>query len=170
MIQQPNTPNTTSPRASFAIAQGYPTPANDPAPPPPGRRRPRTFAIYHHQIHGYVAVKIGWSVPAFFFNPIWLIFKGLWRQLFFVLAIFIIAGIVLNAASGDDSSSASVATAITNFLGEVLGFSAALFIAHEGNRWLADKLVRRGFVHVATQAARNRNEAINLAMAGMCAP
>jgi len=40
--------------------------------------RVKTFNIYHHPIHGYEAVKVGFSWPAFFFAFIWMLLKRLW--------------------------------------------------------------------------------------------
>ena len=50
----------------------------------------KTFEVYQHPTQSSEAVKEGFSWPAFFFGPAWLLFKQLW--------LFAVAGLALLGA------------------------------------------------------------------------
>jgi hypothetical protein len=48
----------------------------------------RTFDVYSHPSHGYIAIKQGFSWPALFFSWLWAFIKRMWRyEVGFLIAI-----------------------------------------------------------------------------------
>ena len=80
-----------------------------------------------------VFLRDGFSFPAFFFGPFWLVFKGAWLEAgAWALLLALIAGFgALFKIPADDMSS--------------LGLAAALALGFEGWQLLAWRLQRRGY-------------------------
>lgn len=120
----------------------------------------KTFEIYKHPIHGFEAVKIGFSWPAFFFGFIWMLVCKLWGKAGLWFVFYIIAGIFEATA---DTATHEGLQAIVYLLLTVVYFALALVPAFKGNVWRATNLKRRGFDLVNTLQAQTKDAAIALA-------
>ncbi len=93
-------------------------------------------------------VREGFGAAAFFFGPLWLLWRGLWLWAVLWLAGFIaLAGLT---GAGALSSSSSLA----------LIFLAQLLLGLEANRLLEGRLWRKGYnpIEIITAAARDQAE------------
>lgn len=103
----------------------------------------KNFYIYKHPIHGFDAVKVGFSWPAFFFGPVWLLAEKLWG--FVVLWLGLLFALLL--AGGLISQWLPDAERAFAYALMVVG-SAGLWIvpAFKGNRWKAQSLAAQGYL------------------------
>jgi hypothetical protein len=102
----------------------------------------KPFQVYQHPIHGFEAVKVGFSWPAFAFGIFWMLAKKLWRIFALWIALYIAAEMVLSAPL-------AVAEGAANWLLGGVSFAVYLALwlvpAFKGNAWLENQLLRRGF-------------------------
>jgi len=115
----------------------------------------RQYKIYKHPSGTTVAVKQGWSWPAFFFDIIWALVKKMWKFGFSLIAAFIAFGLILGFAGAENA-----ATLIINFIAFIMKIAFGKF----GNNWLADDLKTRGYEYLDTVTAANQEGAIALFM------
>ena len=118
----------------------------------------KTFKVYKHPSEGYSAVKVGISFPAFFFEWIWMFYKGLIEYGFIFLFLTILYA---NKSAGIDVPY----EAYTNqqILYEILGFGAMFFALFNGNEWVSKKYEKEGYKLVKSIQADNKKAAIALA-------
>lgn len=93
----------------------------------------------------YVFVKEGIAWPAFFFAPLWLIFRRMWL----VLAGYVVLMIAVSAAE----------RALGSDLPGIFMFLVQVLLALEGNELRRWTLLRRGYAVVDVVEARNLEEA-----------
>ena len=107
----------------------------------------KTFMIFKNPTGELIAVKQGWSWPAFLFSWIWAMVKQMWVRGVFVglLCLIVYAGF-----SGDIYG--NFADAIFTFISIVFGIN--------GNLWCEKKLLRSGFEKTTTVTAKNIEEAL----------
>jgi len=133
------------------------------------------FTVYKNQINGYTdAVKQGFSWPALFFGPFWMLVKRLWGMaiLWFCLLIAMaLVGQFLETATQrhvQDPESLDTLLWIT-LVAIAIDIFLWLYPAFRGNRWREGRLLRGGYIPVATLRARNPDAAIATAIAGVMA-
>jgi hypothetical protein len=113
----------------------------------------RQFNIYENPQKTTVAVKVGWSWPAFLFGVLWAFVKKLWIIGFGVTGIFFLFGIAEALTGGD-------VLRILSLLQTVLGFAVTLAFGIYGNRWREANLCSRGYELKLTTTAANGEGAI----------
>lgn len=102
----------------------------------------KNFYIYKHPIHGIDAVKVGFSWPAFFFGPVWLLaeklsgFAVLWLGLLF--ALLLTGGLI--SLWLPETERTFVYTLMV-----VGGVGLWIVPAFKGNHWKAQALAARGY-------------------------
>lgn len=127
---------------ALLVAHGYPV---------------KTFNIYHHPIHGYEAVKIGFSWPAFFFTFIWMLLKRLWLHAAVYMGLYLLLELIGNVAEQAGPGRAS---------GTLLLLSAAAYFALwlvppiKGNQWREVNLRSRQYVFKGTVEADSPEAAL----------
>jgi uncharacterized protein DUF2628 len=118
----------------------------------------KTFEVYQHPTQSSEAVKEGFSWPAFFFGPAWLLFKQLWlfAAAWIALSTFLafIEGVTDEVRSG--SGQLTVGYLI------IAGFYLGLWLipAFKGNRWCSEKLRKCGYKLTGTVQAQTPDSAV----------
>ncbi len=110
------------------------------------------YTIFSDNTNEFEAIKIGWSWPAFFFNVIWALTKGMWKLVIGILLIFLVAGMFVRMTDGD--------IMWTNILSLII----SLILGATANTLQAKKLATYGFEPIATISANNPEQAISLYM------
>jgi hypothetical protein len=113
----------------------------------------KQYKIYKHPIGTTVAVKLGWSWPAFFFDAFWAIVKKMWG--------FGIGFFMLSLVLGTMLGFAGAGQAGEGFL-YLVSFIMKFIFGTYGNSWLIDELESRGYEHLDTVTAANRDGALAL--------
>jgi hypothetical protein len=113
----------------------------------------KKFDVYKHPIHGYEAVKHGFSWPALFFAGIWLFIKRLWRYAVGFLGTILL----LSIFEGIFKIEGSDIGVLLIFLLEI---GIVIFIASKGNEWRRKCLGKRGYQHINTIKAATPDAAI----------
>ena len=108
----------------------------------------KQFEVYKHPTFGFEAVKKGFSWPGFFFTWLWMLSCRMWIGVIVVIAFSGMGFLMLVAMVGMGTGS------LASWL------VPALIIGAKGNAWRRAKLTKRGFRHVKSIQARNRNTAI----------
>ncbi|MDC1447670.1 DUF2628 domain-containing protein [Candidatus Thioglobus sp.] len=110
-----------------------------------------TFQIYDRDDSEPVAVKYGWSWPAFFFTWLWAANKGLWIPWLVIVAI-----VFLSPALEE------IATLLPNIGGFawLIILAPNLIFGSEGNEWLGNKLTKKGYRIEQTIEADDAKEAL----------
>lgn len=120
----------------------------------------KTFRVYKHPIRGFEAVKVGFSWPAFFFGPFWMLIKKLWvlAILWFIASVLLFLSEVLIDTSSSDQEKVLITLVI-------IAASVALWLlpGFKGNKWREDNLTKRGYKCVQTVQADNPDAAVALA-------
>jgi len=111
----------------------------------------KQYNIYKHPNGTTVAVKQGWSWPAFFFDIIWALVKKMWVFGFSMVAAFIALGLILGFAGAWN-----VGIVFINMVSIVM----KIFFGKYGNSWLVDNLSSRGYEYIDTVTAANPDGAI----------
>lgn len=124
----------------------------------------RTFKVFRDSNGRHRAVKQGWCWPAFFFWPIWVFLSGLWLPailtLPLVLLIMVFTGVYSSTNAYDPYSEANqVLLAIS-----LIPLAIKIMFGWGGNTWRAAKLERQGFSEIASLKARDKTQAIILAI------
>ena len=91
------------------------------------------YRVYKHPAGELVAIKKGWSWPAFFLGCFWALYKKMWGIGFGVL----IAAILLYGAVGTSPNG--------DLILNVLNFVIAIIFGVQGNGWVELTLKQRGF-------------------------
>lgn len=101
------------------------------------RSRPRT--LYFNPAEGMVAVKAGFSWPAFLFGSLWAAARRMWLPYFAAMSVVDVAlWFVTGYAEGQGHGVLALA-------GLAAALAYAVIRGRFGNRWLAASLVRRGY-------------------------
>ena len=102
----------------------------------------KNFYIYKHPIHGFDAVKVGFSWPAFFFGPVWLLAEKL-RHL---AALWLVALLALLLTGGLVSQLLPDSERVFVYALMAVGTIGLWIIpAFMGNHWKAKDLAARGY-------------------------
>lgn len=99
---------------------------------------------------GLVAVKRGWSWPAFFFGFIWAAAKSLWLVFLLMLLAEVIAAIIMNQMNPETASGFNILFAIVY----------SVFCGSEGNSWRSKDLKKKGYVVAGVVTAIDQEDAI----------
>ena len=111
----------------------------------------KRFRVFQHTMHGYQAVKVGFSWPGFLFSVIWLLIKRLWMQAFILIAaILLLSSIELYFENIE-----------TSLMVLLLEFSIYVFVGVYGNEWRVVSLQDRGYKLIDTLEADTPDEAIS---------
>ena len=108
------------------------------------------YKIYYSPLGMTEAVKQGWSWPAFFFSPIWAMFKKMW----FIGTLTLIGVLMIYAVFGSPDRLFSFADLLSMAISIIFGF--------QGNEWRESNLTSRGFRYVRTVTAANPEGALAL--------
>jgi hypothetical protein len=108
----------------------------------------KDFNIYTRRSKEPIAVKIGWSWPAFFFNLVWMLSKRLWLLFLVISALMILVQTVVTDNMGGGVESYLFVV--------IIGFVICLVLARNGNELHQGKLVKRGYKSTAKVIAKNR--------------
>ena len=95
--------------------------------------------LYFHPKHGFVAVKQGFSWPAFFFGSLW----ALARRAYGLFAVLLVLDVVLWFSTGYAEAQRSLVLALLGLVGTV---AYAVVRGKFGNRWVGSSLLSRGYV------------------------
>ena len=107
------------------------------------------YRIYSDTTGELEAIKEGWSWPAFFFNVIWALTKGMWVLVIAILLTFLVAGMFVRMTDGDIMWTNGLSLAI----GLIMGVAA--------NPLQARKLATYGFEPIAVVSANSPEQAIS---------
>ena len=106
------------------------------------------YRVYKHPVGEIVAIKKGWSWPAFFLGCFWALYKKMWGIGFGVL----IASILLYGTVGISSNGGLILN--------ILNFIIAIIFGVQGNGWVELALKRRGFDYLTFVSASTPEGAI----------
>jgi hypothetical protein len=110
----------------------------------------RVFAVYHHPVKGYEAVKNGFSWPGFFFTWIWAFTKGLPG-----IAVLLLVACLLTQGFWVFRDLNLLPLGVVGVL------AVALLAGFQGNRWREKSLTRRGFRLMEILRQRSPDAAIS---------
>lgn len=113
----------------------------------------RQYKIYKHPIGTTVAVKQGWSWPAFFFDALWSLIKKMSAFGIGILAAFLLLGFFLSLSGAGETG--------TDFI-LLISIVIKIIFGKYGNSWLSEKLKSRGYEHLDTVTAANPEGALAL--------
>ena len=122
-----------------------------------------SYKVFKHPIEGFEAVKSGfaWLAP---FNPIWPLFRGLWilfiLYIFFILVLASIDAQIYGLVDVIDIKNAN------NLQWFLFIFQIVIFISpgFKGNEWTANNLKKRGYIFDCSIEAKNKDDALFLAI------
>ena len=113
--------------------------------------------VYQHFNLGFVAIKSGFSWPAFFFGWMWAFFKGLWGSGFAYLGIMGVLA-YLEVIFQQEESKLGVFFILLFQLGVLLWFGI------KGNEFIANRLIKRDYQPVGRCTAASPEEAVDKTM------
>ena len=122
-----------------------------------------SYKVFKHQEMDFKAVKSGfaWLAP---FNPIWPLFRGLWSVFIsYIIIILVLAGIDFEIYGFEgyiDIPNASNLQLIFFIFQIIILVTPGL----KGNEWTSNNLQKKGYVFDCSIEAKNKNEAIALAL------
>ena len=122
-----------------------------------------SYKVFKHHENGFKAVKSGfaWLAP---FNPIWPLFRGLWSVFIsYIIIILVLAGIDFEIYGFEgyiDIPNASNLQLIFFIFQIIILVTPGL----KGNEWTSNNLQKKGYVFDCSIEAKNKNEAIALAL------
>lgn len=111
----------------------------------------KQYKIYSNPQGSYVAVKQGWSWPAFFFSWIWAMVKKMWGIGVGVLIAFFVVGFIMGVSGEGGADLLNLAAIVMNI---IFGIN--------GNKWRENNLPTRGYEYKETVSAANPEGAIAL--------
>jgi len=122
-----------------------------------------SYKLFKHQEKGFKAVKSGfaWLAP---FNPIWPLFRGLWSVFIsYIIIILVLAGIDFEIYGFQDYIDIPNAS---NFQLIFFIFQIIILVTPglKGNEWTSNNLQKKGYIFDCSIEAKNKNEAIALAL------
>lgn len=118
----------------------------------------KKFHIFAHKNEGTVAVKAGFSWPAFFFGFFWLLSKKLWKYAAIWFAVVVAVGYLDGFIQADGRF-----PGMQSLIGLVIitGYLVIMLIpAFMGNYWRTQDLTRRGYVFLRTVDAASPTKAL----------
>jgi hypothetical protein len=120
----------------------------------------RTFNVFQHPDAGLVAVKVGFSWPAFFFGFIWMMFKKMWGLVGAWLGMYFVLTLIEKFLEGVVKSNAHFSVQVVLWI-FVSGAYVTLWLlpAFRGNQWVERNLRAQGYVAIFTVEAENALEA-----------
>jgi Protein of unknown function (DUF2628) len=107
----------------------------------------KSKTLFFNPKRGLVAVKSGFSWPAFFFGSLWAAAKGMWLPYF---AVMLVVDLVLWFVTGYAEGQQMETLALIGLLGIV---TYAVVRGKRGNAWLAKSLIQRGYSEQPRNAA-----------------
>lgn len=116
----------------------------------------KTFDVYSRSNKGYEAVKKGFSWPAFFFNWIWALIKGLWMIALGFIGVYILLGILYELSNQNP-----ILEIFSNIFLSIL----VIMFGVKGNDQYRNNLLKRGFNKIGTVNATGTTAAINMVIA-----
>lgn len=117
----------------------------------------KNYRIYTGLGGASEAVKQGWSWPAFFFGPLWALYKKLWLVGFGFLSLFLAFGIM--EAYVELEKGAQVADQL-RILDSLISLAISVTFGLKGNRWRESNLETHRFQRRDSVAAQNPDEAL----------
>jgi hypothetical protein len=117
----------------------------------------KPFNVYKHPIHGFDAVKVGFSWPAFSFGFFWMFTKKLWTLGVLWVVLYIVAEMLLSAPV---AVSSGLTQGILFAISLVVYLALWLVPAYKGNEWLERHLIRRGYQKVRSMQTHTVDSAI----------
>jgi hypothetical protein len=126
----------------------------------------KIFKIYRNSTEKHVAVKQGWSWPAFFFQWYWALCKKLWATALatfsVVISVVFLAIFSLNyLADNIEISAIDTYDVFIILFFSLIGFALSFLYGSKGNAWRKKNLESRGFVLSDTVRAANVRTAIS---------
>jgi len=112
-----------------------------------------SFKVFKHPSGGYVAVKQGWSWPAFFFGLVWVLVKKLWGLGFALVTGLFLLGIFMTAMKNDDAIHI-----ILNIVVILIAFALGKY----GNTLWEEKLSQEGYEFVEPVLAEDQEAAMDI--------
>ncbi len=117
----------------------------------------KTFKVYRHPARGAEAVKVGFSWPAFLFNFIWMLIKGLWAMALAWLGLYFVLGLIKTVTA---SAEESVAQGLVLLLISIAYIALNLLPGFKGNQWREASLAKRGYQLAGEAKASTADAAI----------
>ena len=114
----------------------------------------KKFNIYINKINIQEIIKIGWSWPAFLFGAIWAFSKGLYEVGILFLTYNIIANII-----GYLTYSLELVLILN-----LISIIALIIFGLKGNKWLENKILKKGFEYKITITGNDKEDALNSIM------
>lgn len=108
------------------------------------------FSIYRSNSKSYVAIKVGWSHPAFFFGLIWCAYKRLYTPAIIIFSVSLFINIIF--INHDQFS----------IISYVMNLCVAGFLGSSGNNLLVKQLIENGYIFVENTFAKNKEHAIEI--------
>lgn len=118
----------------------------------------KTFNVYQHPLHGYEAVKVGFSWPAFFFGALWMLVKKLWAMAGLWIVLYIVCSVIEKAT--DQAQGAATAQIAVYLALSAAYFALWLVPPFKGNQWRESNLIKRGYTLVTTVQAKTPDAAL----------
>lgn len=130
-------------------------------------REGKQFRVYEHPTLGFEAVKVGFSLPAFFFGLFWMLAKKLWKLAGLWFGIYLICSIAETVADGLKPGDAQTTMVVI-----LLMTYAVLWIlpGAKGNEWRERNLVNRGYECRDTVTAKTPAAAVAQSVRRPAAP
>lgn len=114
----------------------------------------KTFNVYHHEVNGYEAIKVGFAWPALFLGALWmLVFSLWWQAAAWIFALVMISK--LQTSLGNASHQAVIAILLFVFWLFIVVYPASV-----GNKWREQNLKRRGYDFIKSIQEKSVDAAI----------
>ena len=111
------------------------------------------YRVYQHPSGKTVAIKIGFSWPAFLLSGFWAISKKLWLPALSLLFLNLTIKFLEWSAKANNSD-------IPYIVGAALGILVLLIFGMFGNTWLQNRLESQGYQNLGGCMANDTNDAI----------
>lgn len=109
----------------------------------------KEFRIFESPQGDIKAIKSGFSLPAFLFSSFWALYHGLFSILFVELMVGIVSGVVFSLVG---MSSLNIIPAVI----------IKIIYYKDGNSWLENNLIKKGYIYKDSLNASDSTEAISL--------
>jgi len=107
----------------------------------------KKFCVLQYGSMNYRAVKVGFSWPGFFLVQFWLLYHKLWLHFIGVGIVILTAGLTLWSL-------------VDPRFDLVFQFAVAYFVGHNGNGWVINKWLRKGYEVKGIVFALSKEQAI----------
>ena len=111
--------------------------------------------VYSHPVHGFQAVKNGFSWPGFFFNGLWMLLCRMWVGAAVVIGVHWFGSFVAGTMSVSYEDSL-----VPGLAGLCFMIIVNLIVGRNGNAWRRSAMARRGFKHLKSIEAQSADAAI----------